>query len=673
MKGSFKGRLRNLDLRPKDCLIPVFEAISNSIQSIEESDKHNGKIKVKILREASLLPVDAHGNTEAPIIGFEISDNGIGFNDENLDSFSTLDSLKKDAIGGKGVGRLTWLLAFEYAKVKSTFIEDGKFYTREFYFHPTEEGVNGDTCSLATISEKETTITLFGFKPKFRDCAPKNIETFAKKIIDHFPKTFLAPTNKIQFLLEEEVGGSIELNKFFTENYLLRSSDESYKVDGYEFNLLTIKTKRKMTERIGAVSLCAHSRAVVEENLTEYIPSIEAGLCDENGEEFWVYSYISGDYLDANVGASRIEFNIPRSGELGTDSNEITINKIVDGAVDKLLLKLDDAISRVKSQNYSNARSLVDGNDPKYGIIIEKYKEKVEAIPSSFSPEKVEIELHKILMQHKQAVYEKVRKISNPEISTSINSEEFRDSCRETLQSVDELCKADLVEYVMKRKMVLEYANKLLERDTEGNYSYEEELHSIFFPRFQNSGSIEFEDHNLWIIDEKLAYHGYIASDIELSNESMPIESDSQGQPDIVVFDKALAFKTDSRHDRTVVIVEFKRPENFSISKNPLDQIIGYIKEIKSGRIKDHKGKTFQYRDDLKFHCYIVFTFNAQTEQFLKDRGFSKTFDGANYFWYCEPHKAYFEAWNYETLFDDASIRNQAFFDKLNAFVRRKS
>jgi hypothetical protein len=46
----------------------------------------------------------------APIEGFIVVDNGIGFDEKNYNSFLTSDSSWKIARGSKGIGRFLWFL-----------------------------------------------------------------------------------------------------------------------------------------------------------------------------------------------------------------------------------------------------------------------------------------------------------------------------------------------------------------------------------------------------------------------------------------------------------------------------------------------------------------------------------------------------------------------------------
>ena len=70
LHSDFVGRVNRLALKPSDktCLVPVMEAISNSIQAITErlGDKAQGlgRVQVTVLRDLE--------KDDLPIIGFEI-------------------------------------------------------------------------------------------------------------------------------------------------------------------------------------------------------------------------------------------------------------------------------------------------------------------------------------------------------------------------------------------------------------------------------------------------------------------------------------------------------------------------------------------------------------------------------------------------------------------------
>ena len=116
-------------------------------------------------------------------------------------------------------------------------------------------------------------------------------------------------------------------------------------------------------------------------------------------------------------------------------------------------------------------------------------------------------------------------------------------------------------------------------------YNLEDRIHSIIFPR-GTSDEIFFEEHNLWLIDERLAFHVFLSSDKAIG-QAEPLQNDSRKEPDILVFDKAIAFsETAEVPFSSITIIEFKKPQrnDYSEDKNPFNQILNYIRESKRAR-----------------------------------------------------------------------------------------
>ena len=134
---DIKGQLNSMRLSESKALWPLYEAVVNSIQAIEDSkNKENGKISIKIVREES-----GQGNLSGEeqlerIESFIITDNGAGMNAENYKSFNTAYSTLKIQKGCKGIGRFLWLKAFKKVKIRSTYFENNEYHYREFDFSP---------------------------------------------------------------------------------------------------------------------------------------------------------------------------------------------------------------------------------------------------------------------------------------------------------------------------------------------------------------------------------------------------------------------------------------------------------------------------------------------------------------------------------------------------------
>jgi len=163
MKSNVIGRVKNLKLPKKNVLYPLFEAIINSVDSIEEADgSERGKIEIHINRDrqTDIEFSDDSAKSIPPIMGFTIVDNGVGFNRKNLDSFCTSDSQLKELKGGKGIGRFTWLKAFSGVNISSTFKDNGSYSDLNFDFLLNERPIQNFVISESQARSDRTVVTL---------------------------------------------------------------------------------------------------------------------------------------------------------------------------------------------------------------------------------------------------------------------------------------------------------------------------------------------------------------------------------------------------------------------------------------------------------------------------------------------------------------------------------
>ncbi len=135
MRSNINGRLRKFTLKFSEGLVPIQEAIVNSIQAKAKN------IDVEIIRENYFQKELDFKASSSKIVSFKIIDDGIGLTEENFNSFDELDSEYKLEIGEKGIGRISFLKVFEEARIKSIYLENKKMYCRTFSFKNTKKGI----------------------------------------------------------------------------------------------------------------------------------------------------------------------------------------------------------------------------------------------------------------------------------------------------------------------------------------------------------------------------------------------------------------------------------------------------------------------------------------------------------------------------------------------------
>jgi len=117
-------------------------------------------------------------------------------------------------------------------------------------------------------------------------------------------------------------------------------------------------------------------------------------------------------------------------------------------------------------------------------------------------------------LKYKQEKETKIKVNSFVKTSDFSNEKEVLD----LVNSLSDVVKTDLAHYVATRKFTLDLLSESLKWDNETEkYKSEDSVHTIIFPTKMDSEEISYEDHNMWILDEKLAFTNYISSDKPLN------------------------------------------------------------------------------------------------------------------------------------------------------------
>ncbi len=239
MDMSLLGRLSHIKLPSARSLLPLFEAVVNSIHGIEDLNLTNGRIDIYIQRSSQRTLSDGEKNTGAApaIIGFTIQDNGSGFNDTNLESFKKADSTLKIEKGGKGVGRFLWLIAFRKAEIESVYENAGQCLKRTFDFVVSESGVENETNEPAPDAQRLTTVKLIGLKKGYAESGFKTAVAIGRRIIEHCLEYFAQGDCPSIWLHDKAMEDDYDLNNLFRTEMQAASKRITFKVKDTEFSL----------------------------------------------------------------------------------------------------------------------------------------------------------------------------------------------------------------------------------------------------------------------------------------------------------------------------------------------------------------------------------------------------------------------------------------------------
>jgi len=666
MKVNFRGLVGLHSLPASEPLLPLYEAIVNSIQSIEDANFIEGEGFIDIaIERVSLMSFGAGWETD--IENIIVKDNGIGFTDENYTSFDTYASDFKLTRGCKGVGRIMWLKAFDNVKVDSTYLHDGQMFNRKFVFNEKNaiHNMENEKLTPSDTPKKLTIVSLNGLKSKIKKATPKKLTTIARDILSHCFMYFISQKMpKIRIYDDDD---AICINDLFNEYKNEHFRTDEFQINDMNFTLVHSKNY-KFPNANSSLNFCAHSRKVSSIKLSSILSNIDGRFNSEEGD-FSYSGFIVSQILDESVNRERTDFNIPETSSSDIESSEIGQKEIADKSKQFIIEFLKDDIDNHKKEKTKFITDYIHSRNPRYRYLLKRYPNFIDDMPWVRDEDKLEIEIfkqeqaYKLLLKTTGAELEK-------EISDSTNLKDALEKKAEYADKVSELGKSSLIEYILHRKTVLEILDNMRQyQSVDMDYAYEKNIHQVIFPMQKTSDEIDYQSHNLWIIDEKLAYHYYLASDKSLKSMS-PIESESGKELDIVIFDKPFAFTDEDRQPfRNITIIEFKRPgkNNYADKDNPIQQVIGYMDEILSGKIKTRDGKTIEQSKDIRFFCYIICDLCDKIQLYAKQKDFERSPDGIGFYRYMNNYNALIEIIPYTKLIQDSKQRNKILFDKLFA------
>ena len=681
MNSNLKYRAKKKNLKETNCLFPLFEAIVNSIQSIEERPKpHKGRIEIFSKREMGETLEGEPLENEA-FESFYIKDNGVGFNKNNYKSFKDLDSSYKEEKGCKGVGRILWLVAFNKILIESNYInETNGWEKRNFEFN--ENGTDPNDEVMESNEQKfETCVKLIDFKKKYQSSCPRDIEILSRKIVDHCLLFFLDPGCP-EIIIEDNFGKRIVLNDFFKTEIKPTLNKSEINLKGEKFSLY--HTRKYKDANKHELRFCANQRDVTGNDLSKHILNLQKRIKPQTEDSsFYYVGYLIGNFLDSNVDSDRVSILFSEEEEMQTQTNlndfsagsetghKFTRAELINSTIKHIESYLSEYLEEIDESKKSFITDYIYFKKPQYRYLISNKPGIFNSIPAGLTEDELELKLHDELIKWEKETHEKGERVKKNIKNNVTKTEQVQKAFLDYCKSITDINKTSLAEYVIRRKAVLDLLENSLELDENGNYKSEENIHSIICPLRYTSDEIEFEEMNLWIIDERLAYHNFLASDKQL--KSLPIiDSESSDRPDIAIFNQALSFtegdvKTKLKLD-SVTVIEFKRPNRDGLNKdqtNPIDQVLDYVKKIRTGAEKRWNGRPMGDVSNIPFYCYIIADLTESMKDAAENGGLQETPDKEGYFGYNSMKKAYIEVISYSKLLEDSIKRNQILFDKL--------
>lgn len=655
---NLRGKVRNFSLPKNRPLVPLYEAVVNSINAIDERAKKQGsfkgKIDVEVIRERTLFS-ESDKNT---VNGFCVHDNGIGFTEENMSSFMEADSEYKMEIGGKGVGRFSWLKAFSSVQVVSTYKDNAEFVTRKFVFSLDHFEIEDDL-KESSDAEYHTVVKLIDYFKDYLPEVPKQLETIATRILQHCFIYFLSDgCPEIQVYDDEN---RISLNHMFKERFSTDENKSEFKIGGHFFSLLNIKINDRGFHHKNRLYLCANERLVDSKDLEKNIVNLDSGIFEKEG--YWYLGVLTSKYLDDNVDMNRLSFSIPQESKFLLPDYP-GLDEIIKTASSEAYKYLKAYLDGVEERKQERIKEYTTEVAPQYRHLEYHIPEKIAALKPGLSNEALDDALYVIKRDFENQTKTECNELMERLKKGDITSEEYQIQFQKTIGKVSDVNRAALAEYVIHRRIILNLLSQGLEIKEDGKFNLEKYIHQLIYPMRTTSDDMPYENHNLWLLDEKLSFSQFISSDKPFDN------AQGEDRADLLILDSPVVVaeskNTGVKYD-AITIFELKRPmrDDYNMEDNPITQLLDYAKKIKDGKAKDSRHRLIHTEQSTQFYLYAVCDITPSLERVLDRMSFTRTPDELGAYFYNQELHAYVEVMSFDKIRNDSEKRNKVLFDKL--------
>lgn len=660
---DINGIIREMGLGEADILIPLFETVVNSIQAIEELQESNGIISIYIERDKKQQALFEEFNNY-PISSIKVTDNGIGFTNENIESYYKVYSPKKISLGGKGIGRFASLSFFKDIDVESIVSSDSN--NLKIKIHLDRDTGLVDEEPVITKNHRETSVVLSNLEPRFTKISSQyNQESIADNLLEHCLLYFLNDNAPTIHLFEDGICINLK-NQFAPKDFIHAKVENKLKEEVFTFYFVRSKKSHH------SYTFCANNRKVKSKKVKTIFPLFSSPIAvDENNCFFDIY--VVSDYLDSMVNSSRTDFNFPKQltdDEDGKIDLKYSSELITEKEIESLIISV---IQETFITDIENRRMRVKEDVNKYiysdsGIGYRHLRLDdafYNSIPDNASEKKLDDLLHE--EEYKKSKENRTKKDKLLERDYS-NKPEYQELLSDYVSSSTDEGISKLAEYVAHRKTIIELLDKYLEwSDKEDNYEQEQMLHNLIYTMGGNQDTIAFDKHNLWLLDDRLTFHRYIYSDKQIKSHE-PVEgiATSQKETDLAIYDVPFLYgeKDNYQEVKSVVIFELKRPNRNVTYSEFSNQMMDQISGILGGTAKDYKKRNVSLLKNTPITFYYVCDVN--TFNTLKDKAELDGFKLTPYNSLLRlVNNCHEEIITYQGLLVNARRRNAIFFQKL--------
>lgn len=671
----------------KTVLQPIYEAFTNSLESIKLNNINKGEIILEIYKN-SLINAESFDK-------FKIIDNGIGFNEKEFERFNILKDTRK-GIHNLGSGRIQFCHFFSETIFVSQYKENENYFERKFEFSKKPEFLKNNSFTklvyknaIEKFENSKTEITfskLIDDSKKYNELTPKNLKD---ELIKRYLLYFVQNNNKLpkiiikkyldNYLINDEtieikpvdlpeLDNSKLIKVKYTikdENYNIRKSDKNE-----EFNLSFFKISSDYIDehKINLTSKCE----IIESSQKIEFPLI---ALKESINNYFFLILISSDYienLDSDNRGDEIKFIYRKEFEKDIYYNN---NLIFEDLKEEIQNKIIETYPEIRNLQDKHNNNIIELKN-KFLLDEEIFKNLKINLNDSENKilEKYYIKEAEIMAANDMYIKNLECNIKNLDPNSNNYIDVLNIEVKKITQKIPIQNKIALSHYVARRKIVLDLMqnildNKLNIQNTTSRNLDEQLLHNLIL----RQGSNNNEENDLWIFNEEFIYFKGCSAkklkNLTIDNKKLIKENNELNTEQIKILEECRTKLLDKIPDILLfpnegkcIIIEFKNP-NVEVEKH-LNQIQNYATIILNFSRDDFRINNFYgYLIGESISIYDVQSSDPSYEQAINGNYFFKNSKVAGF---NRPKgDIYCEVLNYSNLLERAKIRNKLFIEKL--------
>ena len=619
-----------------ELLQPLYEAIVNSVHAKAT------KIDIEISQENGYVK------------DYSISDDGEGFTEHNIKSFSRLWSNLKNEPGALGSGRLMYLRVFEYVDIKSFT------GTKQVDIHFDKDFNPNSIPKMDDISKSGTALVFQNLQDDYIRSEVFDLDIIKEKIfyelLPLFSKILKDTTKNISININgQEWITSQNIEEQFQElnlehvDFELSSSFSLLPETFTLFYNITDDGLGKLHQFYGAAG----------RKVRNFITRVKLRKLPNNASGIFC---LTSDYLDVRVRDDRRDFKILATEHNPSDTNPISFVDINT----RLQIELNNIVFQ-KFPDFHNEFNIKKQHVIQENPHLAEYINDVKN--ATFTKDEIVESALKKMRESFDATQKSIKSFKENIIQKrSFDEKEFE----KITKTFTKTGRDQLATYIAYRQTILEMLETIISQtDVDKQEFKEKSIHELYMPLGVTSEEYAKYGTNVWIFDDKYMSYLYAASDSQIHkirekfaeeykeayNEEIPDDVNDGDRPDLVVF-----FSDEHEEEqKDVLIVEFKK---YNASYHEKIKAINQM-EIYASVLADtiqNVRSIFAYtivEIDEKYRTYLTRTAGFQENSLGENEHIS------SYYNYNGHIKAHLHVMSFDQVVLDAKKRNQVFLDIL--------